>query len=72
MEFPTNFPRTTTKSGVEVVLFTNQGGGDFTLLGAYYAGDRWIPSAWTIRGSKFLDHESLLDINLEGEKNENT
>ena len=57
MEFPHlyEFPRTKTIGGCSVVLFKNEAGGNYPILGAYWSGERWIPSAWTKEGYKFLD-----------------
>lgn len=65
MEFPNlfSFPRTKTISGCSVILFTNEAGGEYTILGAYWSGERWIPNAWTIDGYKFVD-VAFHDLNL--------
>ena len=62
MDFPKNFPVTTTKNGRIVILFTDQGGGiqgqnPYSLIGALYNGGDagFSPAAWAIDGRKFVD-----------------
>jgi hypothetical protein len=51
------------RGGGAVRLYSAEGGGEFPVHGAYYALDRWIPSAWGIDGFHRPDKkESGLDI----------
>jgi hypothetical protein len=52
------------RDGVNIVVFTDQGGGDRPLLGAYYLATElyWVPTSWRIDGSYSEDGKSGLDI----------
>jgi hypothetical protein len=57
------------RGGGAVRLYHAEGGGDNCVHGAYYTGDRWIPSGWCIDGSHRPDKKkSSLDIINEERK----
>lgn len=57
MAIPTSLQRYSTVGGVPAVVFTDEGGGEYPLIGAYFTGVNWIPSAWTVTGKKFGEYD---------------
>lgn len=52
------------RDGVPIVVFTDQGGGERPLIGAYYLSTEWywVPTSWRTDGSYVEDRQSGLDI----------
>jgi len=63
---------TTTLNGTAVRLYAFDGGGEYPIHGAYYAGQSmWIPCSWTYGGKLRKDgSETQLDLTITFEPSE--
>jgi|SRR5258706_479283 len=62
------FPTGKSDHGISILIFTQEAGGSWPILGAYYSGQEWIPLAWRTDGRVLKDHTGGLDITNEIQK----
>src|SRR5260221_13412148 len=62
------FPTGKSDAGISILVFTQEAGGSWPILGAYYSGQEWIHLAWREDGRVLKDHKGGLDITNEIQK----
>lgn len=61
-----------TRSGMPVIVFSPNGGGNFPIVGMYWNNEEWIPTKWMADGRYPSINEKLVVTDLDLDLNPET